>query len=206
MFEGCDNDLDNFDEMMRGNDPRSYQLGPEKPGDSNYPGDDFDEQSLESDSEDMDPGEPDSESDSGEPDPDEPTLLRTGKSPKSGDITSRVLAMEGKTQPQTLNSSLKKNGEQKKYTQSDLSYDLGRGFLRWSTDESDGEDVEHEADDWVEVQKPRRRKRQVGTVLRGLLAQTLKTSTEAAVLADAVLGADDSAVRLLRRRAKSCQR
>jgi hypothetical protein len=53
------------------------------------PGDDFDEHLLESDDENMDPGEPDSESDSGEPDPDEPTLLCTGKSPKSGDITSR---------------------------------------------------------------------------------------------------------------------
>ena len=41
-------------------------------------------------------------------------------------------------------------------------------------DETGGEDVENEAD-WVEVQKPRRKKRQVGTVLHGLLAQTLKT-------------------------------
>ena len=83
----------------------------------------------------------------------------------------------------------------KKYTQSDLSYDLSRGFLRWSTDASDGEsdeeDVEHEAE-WVEVQKPRRKKRQVGTVLYGLLAQTLSTNTEAAMFADAVLGAGDS--------------
>ena len=50
--------------------------------------------------------------------------------------------------------------------------------MRWSTDASDGEsdeeDVEHEAD-WVQVQKPGRKKRQVGTVLYGLLAQTLST-------------------------------
>ena len=42
------------------------------------PGDDYDEQSFESDDEDMDPAEPDSESDPGEPDPDdEPTLSCT---------------------------------------------------------------------------------------------------------------------------------
>ena len=103
--------------------------------------------------------------------------------------------MNGKTQAQALNSSFKKNGATKKYMQSDLSYDLSRGFLRWSTDASDGEsdeeDVEHEAE-WVEVQKPRRKKRQVGTVLYGLLAQTLSTNTEAAMFADAVLGAGDS--------------
>jgi hypothetical protein len=58
--------------------------------------------------------------------------------------------------------------------------------------ESNGEDVEHEAD-WVEVQKPRRKKRQVGTVLYGLLAQTLSTNTEPAAFAEAVLGAGDSA-------------
>jgi hypothetical protein len=52
--------------------------------------------------------------------------------------------------------------------------------------------VEHEAD-WAEVQKPRRQKRQVGTVLYGLLAQTLSTNTEAAGFTDAVLGAGDSA-------------
>jgi hypothetical protein len=68
--------------------------------------------------------------------------------------------------------------------------------LCWSTDfsdgESDGEDVEHEAD-WVEVQKPRRKKRQEGTVLHGLLAQTFGTNTEAAMFADAVLGVGNSA-------------
>jgi hypothetical protein len=42
-------------------------------------------------------------------------------------------------------------------------------------DENDGKDVENEAD-WVEVQKTRRKKRQVGTVLHGLLVQTVKTS------------------------------
>ena len=31
MFETADNDLDNFSEMMCGNDPSSYQLGPELP-------------------------------------------------------------------------------------------------------------------------------------------------------------------------------
>ena len=29
MFESCETDLDNFSEMMNGNDPRSYQLGPD---------------------------------------------------------------------------------------------------------------------------------------------------------------------------------
>jgi hypothetical protein len=53
------------------------------------------------------------------------------------------------------------------------------------------EDAEHEAD-WVQVQKPGRKKRQVETVLYGLLAQTLSTNTEAAMFADAVLGAGDS--------------
>jgi hypothetical protein len=28
-FENCETDLDNFSEMMNGNDPRSYQLGPD---------------------------------------------------------------------------------------------------------------------------------------------------------------------------------
>ena len=201
MFETGDNDLDNFSEMMSGNDPRSYQLGPEIPPDLvNSPVNlNFDEKfgdffAGESDDEDRDPADPDSDSEAEEPVADLPTLQCTGKKPKSGDIVSRVLALEGKTRTQALNSSFRKNGSQKKYSQSDLSYDLSRGFLQWSTDgsddESDGEDVEHEAD-WVQVQKPGRKKRQVGTVLYGLLAQTLSTNTEAAMFADAVLGAGD---------------
>jgi hypothetical protein len=58
MFEGADNDLDNWDrenQAIHSADPGDY---------------DFDEHLLESDDENMDPGEPDSESDSGEPDPD----------------------------------------------------------------------------------------------------------------------------------------
>ena len=202
MFETGDNDLDNFSEMMSGNDPKSYQLGPEKPEwNLGIKPADFDDKfgdffAGDSDDEDRDPAEPDSDNDSQEElESDQPTLFCTDKQPKSGDIKSRVLAMNGKTQAQALDSSFKKNGVTKKYTQSDLSYDLSRGFLRWSTDASDGEsdeeDVEHEAE-WVEVQKPRRKKRQVGTVLYGLLAQTLSTNTEAAMFADAVLGAGDS--------------
>ena len=109
MFETRDNDLDNFSEMMYGNDPCSYQLGPDKPGHSNEPAI-FDEQDFESDDEDMDPAEPDSDSDSEETESDKPTLVCTGKTPKSGDITARVLAMEGKTQTRALNSSFKTNG------------------------------------------------------------------------------------------------
>ena len=58
MFEGAFNDLDNWDrenQAIHSADPGDY---------------DFDEHLLESDDENMDPGEPDSESDSGEPDPD----------------------------------------------------------------------------------------------------------------------------------------
>jgi hypothetical protein len=185
-----------------GNDPKSYQLGPEPPEwNLGIKPADFDDKfgdffAGESDDEDKDPAEPDSDSDSQEElESDQPTLFCTDKQPKSGDIKSRVLAMNGKTQAQALDSSFKKNGATKKYTQGDLSYDLSRGFLRWSTDasegESDEEDAEHEAD-WVQVQKPGRKKRQVGTVLYGLLAQTLSTNTEAAMFADAVLGAGDS--------------
>ena len=96
-----------------------------------------------------DPADPDSDSGAEEQDATQPTVQCTGKKPKSGDIVARVLALEGKTRTQALDSSFKKNGSQKKYSKSD--------FLQWSTDdsddESDGEDVEHEAD-WVEVQKP----------------------------------------------------
>ena len=70
MFETSENDLDNFSAMMSGNDPRSYQLGPEPP-EWNYgikPAD-FDDKfgdffAGESDDEDKDPAEPDSDSDS----------------------------------------------------------------------------------------------------------------------------------------------
>ena len=96
----------------------AISLGPEKPI-SNLPAI-FDERDFESDNEDVDPAEPDSASESEDEQSGKPKLDRTGKKPKSGDITSRVLAMEGKTQMQALNSSFKKNGSQKKYTQSDL--------------------------------------------------------------------------------------
>ena len=77
----------------------------------------------ESDDEDKDPAEPDSDSDSQEElETDQPTLFCTDKQPKSGDIKSRVLAMNGKTQAQALDSSFKKNGATKMSTQSDLSF------------------------------------------------------------------------------------
>ena len=117
MFETGDNDLDNFSEMTSGNDPRSYQLGPEIPPDlANTPANlNFDEKfgdffAGESDDEDRDPADPDSDSEAEEPVADLPTLQCTGKKPKSGDIVSRVLALEGKTRTQALNSSFRKNG------------------------------------------------------------------------------------------------
>ena len=191
MFEMGDTDLDNFSEMGKGNDPQSYQVGLEQLLSDEPSNAEID---FESDEEEIDPAEPDSASDSDDETSEVSTLVCTGKTPKSGDIKSRVMAMEGKTQAQALNSTFNKNGARKKYALSDLNYDLSRGFLRWSTDgagsDSD-ESEEHEAD-WVQVQKPRRKKRQVGAVLYGLLAQTLATNTEAAMFADAVLGAGES--------------
>ena len=194
MFETDETDLDNFAEMSRGNDPECYQLGPkfQMPNADNE--DDFDYD--ESDADDADPGEPDS--DEGEPNEDEPTLRRTGKESKSGYITARTLAMAGKTQAQAVKSQYQKNGEQKNYTQSDLNYDLKTGILCWSThdSESDGEEDEHEAD-WVEVVGSKRRepkrekKRAVSTIMYGMLAQTLRANTEAAMFAEAVVGAGD---------------
>jgi hypothetical protein len=113
VFETSENDLDNFSEMMSGNDPRSYQLEPEpgpEPPEWNHgikPAD-FDDKfgdffAGESGDEDKDPAEPDSDSDSQEElESDQQTLLCTDKTPKSGHIVPRVLAMNGKTRAQAL--------------------------------------------------------------------------------------------------------
>jgi hypothetical protein len=122
VFETNENDLDNFSEMMSGNDPRSYQLGPEPPEwnhgikPANFDDKFGDFFAGESDDEDKDPAEPgaepDPDSDSQEElESDQPALLCTDKTPKSGHIVSGVLAMNGKTRAQqALDSSYKNNG------------------------------------------------------------------------------------------------